>query len=78
MNVGELKEWLKQFDDDTIVEIVYHSTGFGYYDQGGNATTYEFNPDMYLIGDHKYCHTNHFEYTVYKGVSTLLLGAYEA
>lgn len=78
LNVRELREWLKQFDDETIVEIVYHSRGHGYYDQGGNATTHEFEPDMWNIGNHKYCHRNHFDHMTHNGNSTLLLGAYEA
>lgn len=77
MNVGELKVWLEQFDEDATVEIVEHTRGLGYYDQGGNATTREFSPDMYEIGDDKYCHRNFFEYTRYSG-GTLLLGAYNS
>ena len=78
VNVRELREWLKQFDQEASVEIVYHSRGHGYYDQGGNATTKEFEPDTYNIGDNLYCHKNHFEYVKFSGGHSLLLGAYES
>lgn len=71
MNVGEFKEWLNQFDDETIVEIVYHTRGMGYYDQGGNATTVEFNPTSNEWG----CTNGHYEYNQY-GATTLTIGGY--
>lgn len=73
MNVGEMKEWLNQFPDDTIVEIVKHSSGHGYYDQGGNATTYKFDPHLSEWG---HCLLGHCEFTEWRGTRTLLLGGY--
>lgn len=64
MNRKEFQEWLNQFDEDTVIEIVYHTNGHGYYDQGGNATTTNFDPDM---GEDclysPWCLNGHFEYT---------------
>jgi hypothetical protein len=65
MNRLEFQEWLNQFDEDTIIEIVYHTDGHGYYDQGGNATTETFNPDMgelYSTLSTPWCLNGHFEY----------------
>lgn len=56
MNVKELTQWLSEFpDQEAIVEIIEHTSGTGYYDQGGNATTVEFNPEY------------HYEYTDLRG-----------
>jgi hypothetical protein len=69
MNVKEFREFLAQFDDDTIVECVFHSSGSGYYDQGGNAYVVEFSPDIkYLImTGQPYCANSHFDYTDFTG-----------
>lgn len=56
----EFQKWLDQFDEDTVIEIVYHTDGHGYYDQGGNATTEVFKPDYDYI---EWCKNGHFEYT---------------
>lgn len=38
MNVRELAAWLAAFEDqDAEVEVVQHTHGSGYYDQGGTA-----------------------------------------
>lgn len=45
MNVSELIEWLREFpDQEAEVFIVEHTSGSGYYDQGGNCTEEPFNP----------------------------------
>lgn len=74
MNVAGMKEWLNQFPDDTVVEIVYHTRGSGYYDQGGNATTVEFDPDP---DDWGFCKKGHFYHCTPEGKSLLLIGAYD-
>ncbi len=65
MTKAELVQWLnRNFDDDAIIEIVMHTSGTGYYDQGGNANTTEFNPCLQGMGvTHKWCENGHFEYT---------------
>ncbi|MFN7756719.1 MAG: hypothetical protein ACK5RP_04570 [Betaproteobacteria bacterium] len=48
MKVRELIEWLAAFEDqDAEVEVVKHSSGTGYYDQGGNALQVRFDPENY-------------------------------
>lgn len=48
MKVREMIEWLKTVEDqDADVVIVSHTSGTGYYCQGGNATEEEFNPVMH-------------------------------
>ena len=55
MTVRQMIEWMSTFEDqDAIVEVVVHSSGEGYYEQGGTAQTEEFNP-------------SHVEYTDYRG-----------
>lgn len=65
MNVKEFREFLAQFDDDTIVECVLHYRGSGYYDQGGTASLVDFTPDVVYpeAGGVPYCGNDHFEYT---------------
>jgi hypothetical protein len=76
MKVKELVEWLSAFgDQDADVEVVRHTNGSGYYDQGGNASQVKFDPAY------------HAEYTDMRGnqfvkpdaphynARTLLLGA---
>ena len=78
MNVSELIEWLKLHSDpEATVEVVEHSTGTGYYDQGGNIRVVDFDPEK------------HADYTdlrgnslitpdkPYYGKRSLLLGAIE-
>jgi len=62
MIVSEFIEWLKKQDQDAMVEILYHTSGTGYYDQGGNVTTEEFDPSKQLHG----CPAC-YEYTDYRG-----------
>ena len=48
MTVKELAEWLLAFkDQDATVLVVEHSSGTGYYDQGGTATTVNFAPSQH-------------------------------
>jgi hypothetical protein len=62
MVVSEFIEWLKTQDQDAIVEVLVHSSGTGYYDQGGNVTTEEFDPSEGYYGCSKY-----HEYTDFRG-----------
>ena len=47
MIVSEFIQWLKAQDQDAIVEVLVHSRGTSYYDQGGNVTTEEFTDTPY-------------------------------
>lgn len=62
MIVSEFIEWLKTQDQGATVEILYHTSGTGYYDQGGNVTTEEFDPNDLLYG-----YSKSFEYTDFRG-----------
>jgi hypothetical protein len=68
MTVKELAEWLATFHDQkAIVQVVVHSKGTGYYDQGGTAKVYDFDPNN---------HTEHYVWCTEPNKSTLLLGVY--
>jgi hypothetical protein len=48
MKVRELIQWLATVkDQDAEVEVVQHSRGTGYYDQGGNASAAAFDPEKH-------------------------------
>ena len=74
MNVAEMIQWLQTMPQDAKVEVVYHTSGRGYYDQGGNATTVDFDATV----DYSYSNTmygKHFELKTYKdGVTVLQIG----
>lgn len=57
MRVAEFIEWLKTQDQGAIVEVIYHTRGTGYYDQGGNATAESFDPE----------NSGHWYYTDFRG-----------
>lgn len=62
MIVKDFIKWLETQDQEAIVEVLVHSSGTGYYDQGGNVTTEEFDPSKAYYGSSK-----HHEYTDYRG-----------
>jgi len=61
--VADLVAYLLTLDQTTKAEVVVHSNGTGYYDQGGTARTAPFSPEL----------TEHYSY---KDTKTLLLGRY--
>ena len=64
MKVHELVAWLMRFEDqDAEVTVVSHSSGRGYYDQGGNATSELFDP------------AKHADYTDMRGNPHVPVGA---
>ena len=77
MKVSEMIEWLKTQDQDATVTVVKHNQcGCGYYEQGGTATTVDFDSKMYYDGpNYPYGVTWQF-YEDSKGNKTLLLGVY--
>ena len=49
MNVREVAEWLLSLEDQTAtVCVIHHTTGRGYYNQGGDAKEVQFNPDKHV------------------------------
>ncbi len=58
MIVSELIEWLKGQDQGAIVEVVEHKSGHTHYDQGGNASTVDFDPTQHI--DYTDWRTNQF------------------
>lgn len=67
MTVQEMIQWLSSFEDqDAEVEVVKHSRGTGYYDQGGTARVVAFDPQKHAI------------YADLQGNWTLLLGEIDA
>ena len=50
MIVAEFIEWLQTQDQEAVVEVLYHTSGTGYYDQGGNVTTQDFDPTDLMWG----------------------------
>lgn len=65
MKVKDFIEWLKTQDQEAIVEIVYHEHGTGYCDQGGNATTQEFDPTKGYYPSQGVA--EHWDYTDFRG-----------
>jgi len=61
MLVKDFIKWLETQDQGAIVEVLVHSSGSGYYDQGGWVTTEEFNTDE------EYGCGKHFQYTDLRG-----------
>lgn len=53
MLVPELIEWLKGQDQGATVRVVVHTSGRGYYDQGGNATTEVFTSELTEYSDYR-------------------------
>lgn len=46
MNVAEMIEWLKTMPYSAKVEVIHHTNrGCGRYEQGGTATTVDFNKE---------------------------------
>lgn len=46
MIVSEMIEWLKTQPQDATVEVIIHSSGYTYYDQGGNIEWDEFKAEV--------------------------------
>ena len=73
MKVHEFIEWLKTQDQEATIEVVEHTTGRGWYDQGGNALVVEFDPARHA--DYTDMRGNQFAVgKPYQDARTLLLG----
>lgn len=72
MTVAEFIEWLKTQDQAAEVWVVEHSSGRGYYDQGGRAEQVAFDPAR---------HAEHSDYSHLakesQSATELLLGVFE-
>ena len=63
--VADLIAYLQTLDPATKASVVVHSSGRGYYDQGGTARTEPFAPE-------------HTEHDTYGEPKALLLGRYDS
>lgn len=61
MIVKDFIKWLETQDQEAIVEVLVHSSGSGYYEQGGTVSVDEFDPEDSLHGVAK-----HWEYTDFR------------
>jgi hypothetical protein len=68
VNVRELIEWLQTMPQEAEVEIIQHTSGRGYYDQGGNCSA------EYFKTDNEYGYSDYWSLYDYKGVQHLTLG----
>ena len=55
VTVADLIEILKTQDQGAVVQVLVHTEGTGYYDQGGSCSPEEFNKE------------DHIEYTDFRG-----------
>ena len=79
MKVKELIQWLAKVEDqDAEVEVVQHSRGTGYYDQGGNASTAAFDPEKHTTYTDLRGNPHIKPDATYYNARTLLLGELDA
>jgi hypothetical protein len=71
MIVSEFIEWLKNQPQDATVEVIIHSSGHTYYDQGGNIEWHEFNGEAATTNNN---YTQDYELYVLNGEKTIRLG----
>ena len=76
MNVTQMIDWLKTMPCGAEVRVIHHTSGSGYYDQGGNATTKPFEYDeRYRNTDETHVDGQCFDlYTDQHGKQTLTIG----
>lgn len=74
MDVKAFIEWLQTLPQDAVVQVIHHSNGTSYYDQGGNIEIRNFTPAP-ANEENKW--TEYFElYRDTNGNATLLLGSH--
>lgn len=71
MIVSELIEWLKSQPHDATVEVIIHSSGHTYYDQGGNIEWDEFKAEA---ATHENNYTHDYEVYDFRGKKIIRLG----
>lgn len=81
MNIKQFIEFLQTLPQDATVQVLSHSRGTGYYDQGGNCTvedfSYEWAEFMSYTDDNnelKWAYGQHFEFNTVDGKKYLQLG----
>ncbi len=78
MTVAEFIAWLQTHPDpEATVEVVEHSTGKGYYDQGGNIRVVDFSPEVHADYIDLRGNSMIAPGMPYYGKRTLLIGAIE-
>jgi len=75
VTVAGLIEWLKTQDQDAVVCVVFHETGYGYYNQGGTAKTVAFDPSKHSTYDSQW--VDKLTDNVKIHPAELLIGVYE-
>ena len=79
MKVRELMQWLATVEDqDADVEVVQHSCGTGYYDQGGSASPAAFDPEKHATYTDLRGNPHIKQDATYYNARTLLLGELDA
>lgn len=75
--VAEMIEWLKTMPQDAKVEVLRHTSGSGYYDQGGWCSPQEFDHSATYdwAKDYVDLYPRMWEYD--KNSNTLLIGEVE-
>lgn len=75
MNVSEFIEWLQTMPQGAKIQVLSHTSGSGYYDQGGNCKVVDFEPTgLWRHSEDFYIDGLHFEMDTLKEVPTLQLG----
>ena len=65
VTVAEFIEWLKTKDQSAIVQVVMHTDGSGYYEQGGVASIEDFDTTL-QFGEHSPEYGKTWEYTDFR------------
>lgn len=79
MKIRELIQWLATVEDqDAEVEVVRHSSGKTYYDQGGNAKEVAFDPKKHATYTDRRGNPYIEPDALYYNARTLLLGELNA
>ena len=79
MKVREMAKWLAEFEDqDADVEVVRHTSGSGFYDQGGNASLVLFDPARHAGYTDMRGNPHVPAGALYENARTLLLGELDA
>lgn len=84
MIVSELIEWLQTMPQDAKVQVLSHTSGSGYYDQGGWCTVEDFTTKVDYQqwkdeGDTSpvdYIQGEHFELSTYQSETVLQIGVH--
>ena len=67
MNIKQFIEFLQTLPQDATVQVLSHSRGTGYYDQGGNCTVEDFTDkyvnDLEFASGTKWAYGEHYEFT---------------